>query len=51
MDLGSFALFSFLFDAIFYESLGIAGIEFYRWAKGKRQQPKNNLPQSSKENG
>jgi hypothetical protein len=34
MYLGSFAFFSFLFDAIFYMSLAIAGIEFYRWAKG-----------------
>lgn len=30
---GLFALFSFLFDTIFYAAFAMAGNEFYRWAK------------------
>jgi hypothetical protein len=50
MYLGSFAFFSFLFDAIFYVSLAIAGIEFYRWAKRKKTATREQLPESPKEN-
>lgn len=32
---GSFALFSFLFDVIFYAAFAIVGTEFYRWANGR----------------
>jgi hypothetical protein len=44
------ASFAFLFDTIFYAALVLARNEIYRWAKGKRQQPENNLPESPKEN-
>ena len=35
MYVGTFAVFSFLFDSIFYVTFTIAGIEFYRCAKGR----------------
>jgi hypothetical protein len=33
---GVFALFSFLFDTIFYAAFAIAGNEFYRWTNGRK---------------
>lgn len=41
---GGFALFSFLFDTIFYAAFAIIGNEFYMWTRRKRQPPRNNLP-------
>jgi hypothetical protein len=49
-NVGTAPFFAFLFDVIFYLAFAIAGNELYRWAKGKRPQPKNNLPESPKEN-
>lgn len=48
-NVGTFPLFAFLFDVIFYMAFAIAGNELFRWAKGKRPQPGNNLPESPKE--
>ena len=48
-NVGAFPLFAFLFDVIFYLAFAIAGNELFRWAKGKRLQPGNNLPESHKE--
>ena len=48
-NVGTFPLFAFLFDVIFYLAFAIAGNELFRWAKGKRPQPGNNLPESPKE--
>jgi hypothetical protein len=48
---GTAPFFAFLFDVIFYLAFAIAGNELYRWAKGKRLQPKSGLPESPQENG
>jgi hypothetical protein len=48
-NVGTFPLFAFLFDVIFYLAFAIAGNELFRRAKRKRLQPGNNLPESPKE--
>jgi hypothetical protein len=44
-----FALFSFLFDTIFYAGLAMSRNELYRWAKGRGCQQHSDLPESPKE--
>jgi hypothetical protein len=44
---GVFAVFSFLFDTIFYAGIVIARDELYRWTRRKRQPLRNNLPDPS----
>src|SRR2546427_12812906 len=46
---GVFAVFSFLFDTIFYTALAIAGIEFYHRARVRGRQRQGSLPESPKE--
>jgi len=43
---GLFALFSFLFDTVFYSAFAIAGNEFYRWAKGQNTLTRQSKPGS-----
>jgi len=48
-NVGTFPVFAFLFDVIFYLAFAIAGNELFRWARGKRLHPGNNLHESPKE--
>jgi len=41
---GVFAVFSFLFDTVFYAAVALAGNEFYRWAKGRNTLPRGSKP-------
>jgi len=43
---GVFAVFSLLFDTIFYAAFAIAGNEFYRWAKERWTTPRQYPRQS-----
>ncbi len=47
-NVGTFPLFAFLFDVIFYLAFAIGGNELFRWARGKRLHPGNNLPRVPK---
>ncbi len=46
----TFALFSFLFDTIFYAGLAMSRNEIYAWFKGSGLQSQGSLPASPKEN-
>src|SRR6266568_4983076 len=46
----TFALFSFLFDTIFYAGLAMSRNEIYAWFKGSGLQSQGRLPASPKEN-
>ena len=46
-NVGTFPLFAFLFDVIFYLALAIAGYELFRWAKGKKSPTREQSPQES----
>jgi hypothetical protein len=46
-NVGTFPLFAFLFDVIFYLALAIAGDELFRWAKGKKAATREQSPRES----
>ena len=43
---GVFAVFSFLFDTVFFAAVALAGNEFYRWVKGQNTLTRQSKPGS-----